>query len=288
MMPEATFPSEASSIAAWQGWGRSRLAGADAARESELLLGHALGRERAWLFAHAGDAMGRDASERFADLIAQRARGLPVAQLLGTWGFWNLDLRVTRDTLIPRPETELLVEAALERLAVAQPLRVADLGTGSGAIALALARERPQTRVLATDASAAALEVARDNARRNEIANIEFRHGDWYAPLDGECFDLIASNPPYIAEGDAHLEQGDLRFEPRFALASGEDGLDAIRILAAGARAHLCAGGWLLVEHGYAQGEPVRSIFSEAGLTCVETRHDLEARERVTLGCASL
>lgn len=286
MMPEAIPSPVASTVAALHGWGCTYLPGEEARRESELLLGHALDRDRAWLFAHSGEVVDEAARAQFVALVVQRARGVPVAQLLGAWGFWNLDLRVTADTLIPRPETELLVEAALERLPDERVAHVADLGTGTGAIALALASERPRARVIATDASAAALEVARGNARRNEIDNVEFRHGDWYAPLAGARFDLIASNPPYIAEGDPHLVQGDLRFEPRSALSSGADGLDAIRVLVAGARDHLRSGGWLLVEHGHGQGAAVRALFVAAGLEGVQTLRDLEARERVTLGAA--
>jgi release factor glutamine methyltransferase len=272
-------------IASAQAWGHAQLAGEEARRESELLLGHALQRERAWLFAHAGDALDPVALARFERLVARRREGVPVAQLLGEWGFWTLRLRVTPDTLIPRPETELLVEAALARLP-RPDAHIADLGTGTGAIALALASERPAARVVATDASAAALEVARDNAARNEVSNVEFRPGDWYAALRGERFDLVASNPPYIADDDPHLAQGDLRFEPRAALASGADGLDAVRVLAAGALAHLRTEGWLLLEHGFAQGDAVRALLRGGGLRDVETLRDLEGRERVTLGRA--
>src|SRR5690606_13162514 len=216
--------------------------------------------------------------------VARRAAGEPVAYLLGTRGFWRFDLAVTPDTLIPRPETELLVELALARIAPGTPARVADLGTGSGAIALAIAGERPQARVVATDASAGALAVARGNVAAQRIGNIAFRHGDWWAPLAGARYDVVASNPPYIADGDMHLAQGDLRFEPRTALASGADGLDAIRTIAAGAHAHLVEGGWLLVEHGWEQGAAVRALFESAGLADVATERDLEQRDRVTLG----
>jgi len=256
----------------------------DSARfDAELLLGHALGRDRAWLYAHANDSVDASARERFEALCAQRARGVPVAQLLGRRGFWTLDLEVTADTLVPRPETELLVELALARMPDESPLRVVDLGTGTGAIALALAVERPRSRVTATDASDAALAVARANARRHHIGNVEFVHGNWMEPLRGRHFELIASNPPYIAEGDPHLVQGDLRFEPRQALASGVDGLDALRRIVADAGALLVPGGWLLVEHGYDQGAVVRALFAAAGFVDVETATDLEQRERVTL-----
>jgi release factor glutamine methyltransferase len=284
MMPEALPPAEACTVAELHAWGRAQLAGDEARRESELLLGHALQRERAWLFAHAGDEVEAPARARYAGLIAARARGVPVAHLLGHWGFWTLDLRVTGDTLIPRTETELLVEAALARLPEDRPARVADLGTGSGAIALAVAALRPLAQVVATDASGAALAVARENAMANALRNVELRHGDWYAPIGAERYDLLLSNPPYIAQDDPHLQQGDLRFEPAAALASGSDGLDAIRVLAAGACDHLQPGGWLLVEHGFEQGAPVRALFAGAGLAHVQTLRDLEGRERVTLG----
>jgi release factor glutamine methyltransferase len=255
-----------------------------AAGEAALLLAHVLDRSRSWLYAH-GDAPvpARDLG-RFEQLVARRAAGEPVAYLLGTRGFWRFDLAVTPDTLIPRPETELLVELALARIPEQAAARVADLGTGSGAIALAVAGERPQAQVVAVDLSLEALGVARGNAATLGIGNVEFRSGDWLAPLSGERFDLIASNPPYIAEGDVHLAQGDLRFEPRGALASGVDGLDAIRTIAAAAPAHLHDGGWLLVEHGWEQGAAVRALFTGAGFVDVATERDLEQRDRVTLG----
>ncbi len=252
--------------------------------DAEWLLAHALGRPRGWLFAHASDPVAVEEAGRFAALLARRQAGEPVAYLTGTQGFWTLELAVTPATLVPRPETELLVELALARLPPDAVARVADLGTGSGAIALAIAAERPRAHVVATDASAAALEVARANAARNRIGNVDFREGDWFGPLAGEAFDLVASNPPYIAEGDAHLGEGDLRFEPPAALASGADGLDAIRAIVAGAPSHLRAGGWLLLEHGLEQGPAVRALLAAAGFVEVGTARDLEHRERVSLG----
>ena len=254
------------------------------ANEASMLLAHVLGRTPAWLYAHGGDAIPGADVRRFHELVERRSAGEPVAYLTGRRGFWTLDLAVTPDTLIPRPETELLVELALERVADGLPVRTLDMGTGSGAIALALARERPGAEVTATDRSAAALEVARRNAHDHDIGNVRFALGDWYQPVRGMRFGLIASNPPYIADGDGHLERGDLRFEPAGALASGGDGLDALRVIAAGAREHLQPGGWLLVEHGLEQGPAVRALFAEAGLEAVETARDLEDRERVTLG----
>ncbi len=252
--------------------------------DAETLLGHVLGRDRAWLFAHAGDALEAGAAGRFADLWRRRQAGEPVAYLTGRRGFWTLDLAVTPATLVPRPETELLVELALARLPVDVPLRVADLGTGSGAIALAIASERPQAQVVATDASAEALAVAQANADENRLANVGFRHGSWFAPLAGEVFDLIASNPPYIAEGDPHLGEGSLPHEPAAALSSGRDGLDAIREIVANAPAHLRAGGWLLLEHGFDQGAAIRDLLASTGFVEITTETDLEGRDRVTLG----
>jgi len=252
--------------------------------EADLLLAHALGRSRSWLLAHGDDDIAADDAARFTGLVERRAAGEPVAYLTGSRGFWSLELAVTPATLVPRPETEWLVELALARIPADAETRIADLGTGSGAIALAIAKERPRARVVATDASGPALDVARENARRNRIGNVEFRQGDWYAPLAGESFDLIASNPPYIALGDPHLDEGDLRFEPRSALLSGADGLDAIRAIVSDAPSHLRAGGWLLLEHGWEQGEAVRALLRDAGFFDIATERDLEGRDRVTLG----
>jgi release factor glutamine methyltransferase len=252
--------------------------------EADLLLAHALDRSRTWLFGHGDAVVEPMQAERFHALVARREAGEPVAYLTGRRGFWRFDLAVSPDTLIPRPETERLVELALERLPDDTPLRIADLGTGSGALALALAYERPLARVIATDASRAALGVAGANAAALGLRNIEFRHGDWYAPLHGEAFDLIASNPPYIASDDPHLAHGDLRYEPVSALASGGDGLDAIRTLARSAPPHLRPGGWLMLEHGWSQGEAVRALLQTAGLVGVATAQDLEGRDRITLG----
>ncbi|MBH1587090.1 peptide chain release factor N(5)-glutamine methyltransferase [Stenotrophomonas maltophilia] len=264
----------------------ARLGGVDARHEAELLLLHVLERPRSWLFAHATDPLAANDQAAFEALLARRVAGEPVAYLTGRRGFWTLDLEVDPATLIPRPETELLVELALERLPPDQALQLADLGTGSGAIALALASERPRAQVLATDASPGALAVAARNAARHELDNVRFAEGghDWYAPLQGVRFDLIASNPPYIASNDPHLEQGDLRFEPSTALASGMDGLDDIRRIVEGGQAHLRPGGWLLIEHGWDQGAAIRALFEAAGFAEVQTVQDLEQRDRITLG----
>ncbi|WP_101925209.1 MULTISPECIES: peptide chain release factor N(5)-glutamine methyltransferase [Luteimonas] len=252
--------------------------------DARWLLAHAAGEGQSWVFAHAGDAASPTLAARFRALVERRVAGEPVAYLTGRRGFWSLDLAVSADTLIPRPETERLVELVLARLPRAPGVRFADLGTGSGAIALAVAHERRDVAVVATDASAGALDVARTNAQANDLAHVVFRAGDWFAPLAGERFDVIASNPPYIADDDAHLQQGDLRFEPPSALASGADGLDAIRVLVAGAPAHLTPGGWLLLEHGFAQGEAIRALLRAHGFDAVDTARDLAQHERVTLG----
>ncbi|HFF3761636.1 peptide chain release factor N(5)-glutamine methyltransferase [Stenotrophomonas forensis] len=263
-----------------------RLGGIEARHEAELLLLHVLERPRSWLFAHATDPLPAAELATFETLLARRVSGEPVAYLTGRRGFWTLDLEVDPATLIPRPETELLVELALDRLPLDRALQLADLGTGSGAIALALASERPQAQVLATDASPGALAVATRNAARHELHNVRFAAGgpEWYAPLQGARFDLIASNPPYIASDDPHLQQGDLRFEPATALASGVDGLDDIRRIVDGGQAHLVPGGWLLIEHGWDQGEAIRALFEAAGFAEVQTVQDLEQRDRITLG----
>ncbi|WP_305806006.1 peptide chain release factor N(5)-glutamine methyltransferase [Stenotrophomonas sp. YIM B06876] len=262
----------------------ARLGGDTARHEAEALLLHTLGCERAWLFAHAGDTVATDVVARFEQVVALRAEGAPLAYVTGRRGFWTLDLQVSADTLIPRPETELLVELALARLAQQVPWRVADLGTGSGAIALAVASERPRAQVVATDFSEGALAVARANALAHALGNVQFRQGHWLAPLAGERFDLIASNPPYIASTDPHLDQGDLRHEPLSALASGADGLQALGEIAAAAPGHLHPGGWLLLEHGWDQGAAVRALLQRAGFVDVATAQDLEQRDRVTLG----
>ncbi|UGB38625.1 peptide chain release factor N(5)-glutamine methyltransferase [Frateuria soli] len=252
--------------------------------EAAILLAHALGKSRSWLLAHSDDAVDPTDAAAFAALVERRAAGEPVAYLTGHRGFWTLELEVTPATLIPRAETELLVERALAMLPRQGAPRVADLGTGSGAIALAIARECPHARLLATDASAAALAVARRNAAANRVPNVVFIESDWFAALEGECFDLVVSNPPYIAADDPHLAQGDLRFEPASALASGPDGLDDIRRIIVGARAHLVEGGWLLFEHGWDQGGAARELLEAAGYEEVFTAQDLEQRDRISGG----
>jgi release factor glutamine methyltransferase len=265
--------------------GHEALAGDEAARETELLLMHALGVGRAWLFAHAEEAVETARIDAFLALLARRAAGEPVAYLLGEREFYGLRLQLSAATLIPRPETELLVDLALARLPRRAGLRVLDLGTGSGAIALALAHTRPELQVCASDASAAALAVASANAKALGLGRVEFRQGDWWAPWQDQRFDLAVSNPPYIEDTDPHLAQGDLRFEPRSALASGADGFDDIRRIIESAGDHLQPGGWLLFEHGYEQGQGARRLLQAAGFADVQSWLDLEDRERVSGGC---
>jgi release factor glutamine methyltransferase len=260
------------------------LASDDARRESEILLGHALGKSRAWLYAHGDEEISRDAAEMFQLLSAQRLAGTPIAYLAGHREFWTLDLVVTPAVLIPRPETELLVELALLHIPQSKKVDIVDLGTGSGAIALSIARERPLAHLVATEVSEEALAVARINAERLDIRNVEFLRSDWFGSLNRNMFDVIVSNPPYIASNDNHLSQGDLRFEPRGALASGIDGLDSIREIVRTAPEHLKPGGDLLMEHGFDQGAAVRELFAQSGFVDISTSRDGEARERVTRG----
>ncbi|MEO7916945.1 MAG: peptide chain release factor N(5)-glutamine methyltransferase [Dokdonella sp.] len=263
----------------------ARLPGDEGAAEARLLLQHALQKNSTWLHMHGRDKVDTDAADRYETLLAERLSGAPIAYLTGMRGFWSMDLAVTSDVLIPRPETELLVELALLRIPIADTVDVADLGTGSGAIALALASERPHACVVATDQSEAALAVARGNAERLSLGNVCFAQGDWCNALEDSHYSVIASNPPYIAIGDAHLDRGDLRFEPAMALSSGNDGLDAIRSIRTNAPSHLVDGGWLLLEHGWDQGDAVRALMVEAGFVDVATHRDLGDRDRVTLGC---
>ncbi|WP_428309415.1 peptide chain release factor N(5)-glutamine methyltransferase [Hydrocarboniphaga sp.] len=249
--------------------------------DAELLLASVLKLSRGALFARTDELVDEDPAQRFDALVQRRADHEPIAYLLGTQGFWTLDLQVNGDVLVPRPETELLVEWAMEILARDKPVRVADLGTGSGAIALAIASERPLAQVSATDVSAAALRIAQANAQRHHLGNLRFAQGSWYTALDAG-FDLIVSNPPYIAAGDAHLPA--LKHEPLDALSDHGDGLSCLRDIINGAPPHLLPDGWLLVEHGYDQGAAVRALFEQAGFVGVVTRRDLGRQERATGG----
>ena len=254
--------------------------------DGRALLGHVLGRDRAWLIAHAGDSLDREQADAFFALAKRRRDGEPVAYLIGRREFWGLSFDVTPAVLIPRPETETLVEAALERLPGDRPLRVLDLGTGSGAVAIAIARERPLARVTATDVSSEALDVARANARRLQADNVAFMRADWYDSLGSERYDAIVSNPPYVAPDDPHLREGDLRFEPRLALAPRLDAMSALASIAGGAGGHLVEGGSLVVEHGYDQADAVVALFERCGFADVRSLRDLSGIRRVVAGRA--
>ena len=249
--------------------------------DARWLAEHALDVGAAYLLAHADTPLPATASARYESLVERRAAGEPLAYIIGRAGFWSLDLRVTPDVLIPRPDTETLVEAALARLPPDAPLAVADLGTGSGAIALALARERPAWHIVATEASEAALAVARDNARALDLDRVECVAGPWLEAVAGRRFDAIVANPPYVAPNDPHLH--DLAHEPRAALVAADDGLADLVAIAAAAPAHLRGPGWLLLEHGADQGSAVRDLLAAAGFEA-ETISDLGRRARVTCG----
>lgn len=266
--------------------GRARLAASSpsARLDAELLLCHLLDKPRSYLYAWPEHAVSEETLTGYEGLLKRRAAGEPIAHLLGYREFWSLALEVTPATLIPRPETELLVEAALARMAEGETLKVADLGTGSGAIALAVASERPAASVVAVERSADALAVARGNGERLGIGNVEFRAGSWFDPLAGERFDLILANPPYIAAGDPHLSEGDVRFEPLTALVAGADGLDDIRHLIATAPNHLNPGGWLILEHGYDQGAVVTQLLLQQGFSEVTDLVDGGGHGRIAVG----
>jgi len=257
--------------------------GPSARQEAEILLGHALEVSRSFLYANRAMEVPCNRAAGFHKLVQQRAEGTPVAYLTGMRSFWSLALRVTPAVLIPRPETELLVEKALERIPAGAHQRIADLGTGSGAIALSLARERPECEVHATECSIEALLVAVENGRLNGLETVQFHLGSWTEPLQG-FFDLIVSNPPYVAQTDPHLQQGDCRFEPRLALTPGADGLCDLRQIAREAMGRLAAGGWLLLEHGYDQAAEVRSLLDCGGYSEIATYRDLAGIERVCVG----
>jgi release factor glutamine methyltransferase len=247
------------------------------AREARLLLAAATGRSEASVLAHPEKSLLEQEKNQFLEMTARRIAGEPIAYILGHKEFYGLELTVNSAVLIPRPETELLVDLALDR----NPASVLDVGTGSGAIALAIKRHRPDARVVATDASAAALEVARRNAARFNL-EVDLRHGRWFEPVAGERFEAIISNPPYVVVGDPHLAA--LPYEPRLALLGGADGLDGFRVLAREAPAHLLPGGWLLVEHGEGQHDAVRGLLEAAGLETAASWPDLAGIPRVSGG----
>ena len=261
------------------GWAQLAASSESARLDAELLLAHALRRPRSYLLAHDESRIDEATRARYQSLLARCAQGEPLAYLTGVREFWSLPLVVTPDVLIPRPETELAVERCLA-LRGATPATVADLGTGSGAIALALAVERPQWRIVATDRAASALQVARANAQRLGARNVEFLEGDWFAPLSGRQFDLIVSNPPYVAAADPALDA--LHYEPAAALSPGASGLEALRRIVLEAPAHLLQGGWLVLEHGAGQAADVARSLVGAGYARVRCHPDLAGRDRVT------
>ncbi len=263
--------------------GTNTLSAQEAKFEAQLLLQNVLKVNRAWVIAHEEDVLQTNHYNDFQALLARRLAGEPIAYILGSREFYGLNLMVTPDTLIPRPDTETLVEAALAKIPNDAHWSILDLGTGSGAIALAIAKHRPQANVIAVDASNAALEIAEKNARNLDVNNIQFNLGDWFDALEGERFDLIVSNPPYIEQGDEHLIQGDLRFEPTSALASGVDGLDDIRQIVGNSLIYLKPQGWLMLEHGYNQAESVSDLMAENGLVNIATLKDLSNNDRVTI-----
>jgi release factor glutamine methyltransferase len=252
-------------------------------REAEILLCSVLGCQEAYLMAHREDGVDPPRIRAVEAWFARRRAGEPVAYITGSREFYGLRLRVTPHVLIPRPETEHLVDLALERLPVASSARVLDLGTGSGAIAVAIAAHRPQLRITATDVSEPALEVARRNAQEHAV-RIDFAKSDWFASLGEEPFDLVVSNPPYVADGDPHLGQGDLRFEPRVALVASDRGFSCLRAIAAQARGHLPPGASLLLEHGHEQGERCVALLRELGYADVADTRDLADLRRVCSG----
>jgi release factor glutamine methyltransferase len=252
--------------------------------EANLLLQHVLDVNRAWLISHENEFLTPENEALFEDLVSKRMAGKPIAYILGEREFYGLKLKVTPDTLIPRPDTETLVEAALEKLPKNQLSSILDLGTGTGAIALAIANNRPLAHITAVDASESALKVAQENAQNLNISNVTFLPSYWFEALSNQSFDMIVSNPPYIEDHDPHLSQGDLRFEPRAALASGIDGLDDIRHIIDQAPRYLKTNGWLMLEHGYNQAERIANVLKQAEFIEVQHVQDLAGIQRVTLG----
>ena len=283
-MPPTGAPPQ--TLARALAWARGELAAASAsaALDAEVLLLHCIGRERAYLRAWPEHALTADQLAAFTRQIGQRRAGWPVAYLTGEREFWSRSFRVDPAVLIPRHETELLIELALELIPKQAALDLLDLGAGSGIIAITLAAERPASRVTALDASPAALRIAEENAARLGVTALRLLCGDWFAPLGpADRYDLIVSNPPYIATGDPHLQAGDLRFEPALALASGADGLDALRQIAAGARQHLKPGGTLLLEHGHDQAGPLAALLAASGYQAISHHTDLQGQRRAIM-----
>ena len=252
--------------------------------DAELLLAFVLDKPRSYLYTWPDRTVEQAQAERYLTLLERRKQGEPVAYLLGRQGFWTLDLEVAEHTLIPRADTELLVEATLALGAADAPLQVLDLGTGSGALALALASERSLWQVTGVDRIESAVALAQRNQQQLQLTNVQFLVSHWFSAIAGQRYDLIVSNPPYIADNDPHLQQGDVRFEPLSALVSGADGLDDIRLIITQAPSCLLADGWLLLEHGFDQAHAVRELLCQAGFVDVASQRDLSGHERISLG----
>lgn len=252
--------------------------------DAEVLLCHVLEKDRSYLISWPEKEIEGSQLKKFQHLLEQRQQGHPVAHIIQQREFWSLNFQVSNDTLIPRPDTELIVEKILNNHAELPAKSLLDLGTGSGAIAVAIASERPQWNIIATDQSLNALQLAEKNALQHGINNIKFKPGNWFEAIDDQRFDIIVSNPPYIAESDPHLNQGDVRFEPSSALVSGADGLNDIRLITQHARQHLNSNGMLIIEHGYDQKKAVHSIFEQAGFKDIQQHHDLAHQPRCTSG----
>ena len=263
---------------------RSSLNGQEAAQEAEYLMVAICGISRSHQFIHPDEELSKKQCQQFDSALKRRIAGEPLAYITGTRGFWDMDLQVTPDVLIPRPDTECLVEQALQRIPPDASWLIADMGTGSGAIALALAHERPQCEIVATDLSMAALVIAEKNARLQGTKNICFAAGSWFQPIKNRLFEMIVCNPPYIPAGDPHLKQSDLPAEPEHALISGVDGLDAIRQIISGSVLHMKPGGYLLLEHGYDQASAVNELLQHAGYKKIFTQKDYGGNDRVSGG----